>query len=175
VGVNEIKKQKESKNESPHLGRGNPAWAPGTSGNPAGRPKKGDTFAEIARELLAANEIDITYTTLDKDGKPKETRCYLKTTKNFHHAIIQAMTKKAMQGDANAAQFIYNRVDGMPRQSIGISMTPEDLQAAINFGGVPQPPSEETNQSSNPVGPQPPAPETPTQQAGTDLNNAYGV
>lgn len=71
---------------------GNPNWTEGQSGNPAGRPKKGNALTDILRTVGAENE----------DGK----------TRNEKLAAI--LWAKALDGDMAAIKYIYDRIDGQP-------------------------------------------------------------
>ena len=63
-------------------------WIPGQSGNPAGRPKKGESLAEALRERLASD-----------GGKALE-------------AIADRLVSLAAEGSIPAMKLILERVDG---------------------------------------------------------------
>ena len=91
-------------------------FKPGQSGNPAGRPKKHDTFSEIARELAGATEIDITYTV-----GGKENHRHLTSSKSFYEGIAMAVIAKALTGDISATKELLDRTEGKPNQSIALN------------------------------------------------------
>lgn len=73
--------------------RGNPEnlkpWKPGQSGNPNGRPPKGEALTDILREKV------------DKD------------------AIAEKLIQMAMEkGDIVALRYIYDRIDGKPIETV---------------------------------------------------------
>jgi len=60
----------------------------GNCANPKGRPKKGETMTDILRENIDPEQIALRL-----------------------HAL-------AMSGDFNAMKYIYDRIDGTPRQTV---------------------------------------------------------
>ena len=74
------------------MGKGNPnpvnKWKPGQSGNPNGRPPKGQTLTDALREHI------------DKDE------------------IAALLTELAKGGDIGALKYIYDRLDGKPTETV---------------------------------------------------------
>lgn len=64
-------------------------WQPGQSGNPAGRPPKGEALTDVLKSKLNKEEI------ADK--------------------LIEIALEK---GDLAALKYIYDRVDGRPKETI---------------------------------------------------------
>ena len=95
------------------------------SGNPAGRPKKGEAWADIRDELLSASAIKLALTTPGKDGN-KSTRIFDLTVgeasekKTFRHAILVREIQNALAGEAASIQDLQDREEGKPRQSIDL-------------------------------------------------------
>ena len=87
-------------------------WKPGESGNPNGRPKKGEAWADVANELLNSKEINITMKLAD--GKVK--RLSLGSDKSFRHAVIVGMIKEAMNGNVQAAKELADRTEGKSKE-----------------------------------------------------------
>jgi len=87
-------------------------WKPGQSGNPNGRPPKGEAWADVANELLNSKEIDITMKMAD--GKVK--RLSLESDKSFRHAVIVGMIKEAMNGNVQAARELADRTEGKSKE-----------------------------------------------------------
>jgi len=91
---------------------GNPGWVPGTSGNPKGRPRRGDTFADLLEKELRKRK----YSVEDKDGNKKRV--------NGKQAIIQAhlalifKEKISPHVKIQAIDSLYNRCDGSPQQRV---------------------------------------------------------
>ena len=84
-------------------------WKKGQpSANPAGRPKKGSAWADIANELLDSGEISITVT---KDGKQTK-KLDLKTDVTFRHAVLVSVIKEAMNGNMQAVNHLAERTAG---------------------------------------------------------------
>jgi hypothetical protein len=81
--------------------RGKP-FPKGTSGNPKGRPKKGESITDLMRRLLNQK-----YETKEK-GKRKQLK------EIFCNEVIA----KALNGDINAIKLVWNYIDGMPTQKI---------------------------------------------------------
>jgi hypothetical protein len=73
---------------------GNPNWTEGQSGNPAGRPKKGNALTDLLREAGALAEAD----------------CVSKNDK-----LTAMLWAKALEGDMAAIKYIYDRIDGSPK------------------------------------------------------------
>ena len=67
----------------------------GQSGNPNGRPPKGFSMAEVLRRLL-------------EEGKDAPTA----------EEIAKKAIAAAKNGDMRAIEFIFDRIDGKPKQSL---------------------------------------------------------
>ncbi len=74
--------------------RGTP-FPPGVSGNPNGRPPKGYSITEAFKTMLSSSP---------------ETKA----------EIVEAIRQKALKGDPTAQKLIWNYMDGMPQQDIGL-------------------------------------------------------
>ena len=74
----------------------------GKSGNPKGRPKKGETMTDLIREKLE----------LPKTTREKLTR---------KEKIIEKLFILAEAGDLSAIKYLMDRVDGRPTESIELS------------------------------------------------------
>jgi len=111
---NSEKQNRNNKKARPWLKQ----WKPGQSGNPAGRPPKEKTFSDTARMLLSATTIDITLT----DGKGKEKRIFLKSTKNFYHGLVAALIVEGLKGNVNAIKELIDRAEGRPPQAISLGV-----------------------------------------------------
>jgi hypothetical protein len=72
----------------------------GVSGNPHGRPRKGDTLTEILEEL----------------GKEKVTRGKARIERRT--ALAKKLWEKALRGDAICIKYLYDRIDGRPKESV---------------------------------------------------------
>lgn len=87
-------------------------FVPGRSGNPAGRPKGSFSLVEMIKHKL--QEIP--------EGKD---RTY---AEDF---VEQIMKKSVIEGDTSMMKDMINRVDGMPRQNIGLDGGAEGLPINI--------------------------------------------
>lgn len=113
TGVFSQKNSKSSTRKDPR-GKGLTPWKPGQSGNPKGRPPKGETVAEVWRAFLEGKD----------DPDDKMTR---------REKLMQAMYRKGLSGDVAAVKLVLERTDGLPIQRMqidsGISaLTLEDLK-----------------------------------------------
>lgn len=80
-----------------------PKYLPGQSGNPHGRPKKGQTFTDILDKVLL--EEQVTYNGRVITGK---------------EAAARKLLEMAIKGDMRAITYLADRIDGKPFQSMGI-------------------------------------------------------
>lgn len=77
-------------------------FSKGKSGNPQGRPKKGETLTDLLRE-----KIETT-----KTAKGKLTR---------KDKIIEKLIALAEGGDLSALKYLFDRIDGRPKESIELT------------------------------------------------------
>ena len=88
-------------------------WKKGQSGNPAGRKPKGDSWAEILREMA--------------DGPvPDELKGASGDTKTLRQAVAHKLFALALDGDSRAIKELFERCDGRAPQASELStMEPE--------------------------------------------------
>ena len=86
----------------------------GYSLNPNGRPKKENTWSNVANQMLDANEVTMTIKT--PDGKTKTLG--LSCDKSFREAIIFIQIGEAMKGNIQAQKELADRTEGKPNQMI---------------------------------------------------------
>jgi len=84
-------------------------FVPGKSGNPNGRPKKTEAMTEILRAEL--NTLDLE----DAEGNPIPAK----------QAIARRLIALAMDGDVPAMKYVYDRIDGRPKESIDLEHSGE--------------------------------------------------
>lgn len=104
----------------------------GKSGNPKGRPKKGQTITDLLDKYLNKSiEIEILSTDSEEDIKKKKVkRKQLLIEKAFEMAING-------DGDLNAIKYIVDRIDGKPHQTIDTDITTDgEPLTQINIVGV---------------------------------------
>lgn len=108
--MNATDKQRE---EQPKAGQGYRVkeyqFQPGQSGNPAGRPKKGDALADMIAEVMESVAGDLT-------GKPGDDK------RTIQQAIIRRMALNAIGGDVKAAQWLADGECGRPYQRVEIEI-----------------------------------------------------
>ena len=121
--MSKVDKQRKN-NEGGVTGKG---WKKGKSGNPNGRPKKGEAWADVANELLISKEIDITM----KMPNGKVKRLNLESDRSFRHAVIVGMIKEAMNGNVQAARELADRTEGKPKQEREITNKTEPIQVMV--------------------------------------------
>ena len=83
----------------------------GKSGNPKGRPKKGETMTDLLREKIE----------IPKTSREKLTR---------KEKIIEKLILLAEGGDLSALKYLFDRLDGRPKESI--DLTSGALDAKLN-------------------------------------------
>ncbi len=111
-------------NEGGITGKG---WKKGVSGNPKGRPKKGEAWADVANDLLDSKEIDITMKT--SDGKTK--RLNLGADKSFRHAVIIGQISAAINGNVQAARELADRTEGKAKETREVTNKNEPIQVMV--------------------------------------------
>jgi hypothetical protein len=95
---------------------GDTKFKPGQSGNPGGRPKKGESLTEILR---AQGELP--------PGKTGKARKEL---------IGEKLWRLALSGDKFAIRYVYDRLDGRSKETKEIS-GPDGAGIEIHFVGGP--------------------------------------
>ncbi len=87
------------------------SWKPGQSGNPKGRPKRGDTFHDLFEKEL--KKLSLSYTDEKGTRKIKGKRAIIRA----HLAIILS---KEVSADTRlrAIDSLYDRIDGRPKQAL---------------------------------------------------------
>ena len=81
--------------------RGNPNWKPGISGNPNGRPPNEDSLNNLLREEIEKADPN-------QELKNKEI-------------IAAALVRMAKEGNRQAIEYIFNRLDGTPKQNLEVT------------------------------------------------------
>ena len=99
----------------------------GQSGNPKGRPKKGEAWADVANDLLNSKEIDITMKTAD--GKIK--RLNLESDKTLRHAVIIGQINSAMAGNVQAAKELADRTEGRAKEFREVTNKNDPIQVMV--------------------------------------------
>lgn len=99
-------------------------WKPGQSGNPKGRPKKGEAWADVANDLLDSKEINIKMKMTDGSTK----RLNIEADKSFRHAVIIGQIKQAMDGNVQAAKELADRTEGRSKEHRELSFKTEPIQ-----------------------------------------------
>jgi hypothetical protein len=85
------------------------SFVPGKSGNPNGRPKKKMALTNVLEKLLEIKDIEHE----TADGETILIR--------RKEAIAKKIIELAVTGDVVAIKYIFDRVDGPPKQSMEIS------------------------------------------------------
>jgi len=84
-------------------------FSKGKSGNPRGRPRKGETLTDLLREKL-----ETTKTTRDKLTRKEK--------------IAEKLLSLAESGDLGALRYVFDRLDGKPRETIEMENAALDEQ-----------------------------------------------
>ncbi len=83
-------------------------FQPGVSGNPNGRPRKGQTMTDILEKTLKKKTVKM-------DGRLISGK----------EAAAMKLLQLAMKGDVAALKYIFDRVDGKPNQTV--KFDPRDM------------------------------------------------
>lgn len=97
----------------------------GQSGNPAGRPKKEATLTNILQRI--ADERSVALNGADMISAKE--------------ALARKLIQMAMGGDIQAIKYIYDRIDGTPKQTVEMEGTSE-IVFPIVFKGFDDKPDE---------------------------------
>ena len=79
----------------------------------AGRKTKEHTFSDTAREMLASNHIEVTWTTeaTGKKGSGEKT-ITIETKKSFYHHLVAVLIMEGMRGNMVAIRELINNTEG---------------------------------------------------------------
>lgn len=83
-------------------GSGNPNWVKGVSGNPKGKPKRGETFTDILNKVMREKSVEWK----TKSGRKKHI--------SGKEAAARKLVELAVKGDMGAIKYIGDRMDGKP-------------------------------------------------------------
>ena len=116
-------KQQDIEPEYPNL---RPRWQPGESGNPAGRPKKGEAYSEYLRELL-----ELPMSELRKMAQPRNMAEMPAKKAMALRQVMDGFLGGHPQRVAVAARvraYTYNRLDGTPTATVDVHDPRADRQ-----------------------------------------------
>ena len=89
---------------------------PGECRNPTGRPKKENTYSDTLRDLLAGQDINVTWTV---NGKKKSL--LVSSTQNMYYGVAASQIMEALKGNVQAQKEIVDRIQGKAPQGIDIT------------------------------------------------------
>ena len=94
---------------------GNPKtqFKPGKSGNPKGRPPNIKYFGETLRELMQAQDMQVSWTV---NGKTKTL--LVKSDRDMKYGCAAVLIMEALKGNVQAVKEIADRTDGKALQHI---------------------------------------------------------
>ena len=84
-------------------------WEKGKSGNPKGRPKKEYCLTDILKEQGNIEDVETPQCMISRK-----------------QAIAKKLWALAMSGDISALKYLYDRIDGTPKQTIATAITQID-------------------------------------------------
>ena len=90
-------------------------FKPGESGNPDGRPKKGNSWKDVLDEAMGQTH---------KVGGEEKT---------LKQIISDVLSKKALKGDLKAIEMIMNRLDGKPNITSIVEMNVGNKSALSKY------------------------------------------
>ena len=96
-------------------------WKPGQSGNPNGRPPKGDAWSDIYNEILDSKEIDLEITNINDKGEEKTKKINLTSKRKMRYALGVALLKEGLKGNVTAIKELSDRTVGRAVQKVNIN------------------------------------------------------
>lgn len=102
----------------------------GQSGNPKGRPPEADSIATEMRKILNEKAVG-------KDGK--------ELSLTHKEVFARSVLKSALEGNARAAQLLWNHVDGMPTQKNIVDLGDKPI---LVLDGSPKPKTKSKKRSN---------------------------
>ena len=128
---NSPKKTPPKKKAPPRRKATSGSWVKGQSGNPGGRPKKGNAWTDIFNEVMEAKSAHVVMNTPDAEGKLKRTEININavgTKRNIRQLVALKIVDQALKGDTTAQKIIIEHEVGRPMQmNVNANMTPDDL------------------------------------------------
>jgi predicted ABC-class ATPase len=105
------------------MARASTSYKPGQSGNPKGRPKKGETFREVLEKILEERQ------SVEISGKARRP-----TKKEI---LARVLVEQALGGNPAFMKQLLDRLVGLPLQQIDLDamlQTPQDINIIIPSG-----------------------------------------
>lgn len=90
--------------------------------NPAGRPKKENTYSDTLRDLLQGQDIEVNWTV---NGKKKSLT--VSSDKNLYYGVASAQIMEALKGNIQAQKEIVDRIQGKAPQGIDVTTDGEKI------------------------------------------------
>jgi hypothetical protein len=108
------------------------SWIKGQSGNPNGRPRKGNAWTDIINEIMEAREVNVKYKTLNAEGQPVERAMKVAAVgsqRNIRQLLAVNMIHKALEeGDVGTMKTLIEHEVGKAMQmNVNANLTPDEL------------------------------------------------
>ena len=103
--------QVEGEPVSKRGGKRSTSWAPGKSGNPHGRPRKGQSFHDLV-ERVGRERVEVPA----NEGSKKARRVSRK------EQLVRTLFREAIAGNIAAARELITRLDGLPKREIDLNV-----------------------------------------------------
>jgi hypothetical protein len=119
-------KKKQVKTEKPRLSNddvrdSSGRFIKGRTGNPRAGLKGfvyGKSFKGMAQQIMESKSFEVTFSKTTENGNVKTKQLKVESNKNIAAVIACIVFDRALDGDMKAIEFLYDRMEGKPKQMV---------------------------------------------------------